>query len=405
MSRIDRQQPGMRAEPDSGTNRTDLALISLGVATTKAVKLREAGHTVTKLKQMTRAELTELGLNKLVVDNILGSGRPPVPPKNLIAVLFANRFTCCVCRKRKRGVIVHHIRKWAETRDHGVDNLSVLCTLDHAKVHTKSELTQNIDETTLRSFKQRWEAEIVQMDAEAILDQSRQHHAAWVYFNHHRLFDLAVQNQVKFSDLEAFDIAKRQQLCDRNGFLVPRNLDTGWMYGDSYGRVLYAYVRDVLHATLEKMTIANISDDLERGVLSALLKPSDFILVQGLHSFAKQNSVDKGPGQTTDGTRRANSVSVEFTLDRFEATSSSAHGRWVSGSVDVSSIIRVGTITYEGGKLRIQGTVLAIAMGFSVFKTREYASFPYRAGVYRVDDDFGEDDDSWLDDDNDDDEE
>ncbi|TYL87730.1 hypothetical protein [Bradyrhizobium cytisi] len=149
------------------------------------------------------------------------------------------------------------------------------------------------------------------------------------------------------------------------------------------------------------MTIANISDDLERGVLSALLKPGDLILVQGLHSFAKQNSVDKGAGQTTDGIRRANNVSVEFTFDRFEATSSSAHGRWVSGSVDVSSIVRVGTITSESGKLRIQGTVLAIAMGFSGFKTREYATFPYRTGVYRVDDHFGEDDDSWLDDDDD----
>ncbi len=186
---------------------------------------------------------------------------------------------------------------------------------------------------------------------------------------------------------------------------MPRNDDTGWMYSDSYGRNLYSYVRDVLHATLENLTIANISDDLERGMLSALLSPGDYILVQGLHTFAKQNSVDEGPGQTTDGVRKANSVIVEFTLDRFEATSSSAHGRWVSGNVDVSSIVRIGTITSENGKLRIQGTVLAIAMGFSGFKTREYATFPYRAGVYRVDDDFGEDDDPRLDDDDDDDEE
>jgi type I restriction enzyme S subunit len=42
--------------------------------------------------------------------------------------------------------------------------------------------------------------------------------------------------------------------------------------------------------------------------------------------------------------------------------------------------------------LRIQGTVLAIAMGFSGLKSREYSTFPYRAGVYRMDDDFDEDD-------------
>ncbi|WP_155255447.1 hypothetical protein [Bradyrhizobium elkanii] len=129
----------------------------------------------------------------------------------------------------------------------------------------------------------------------------------------------------------------------------------GWMYSDSYGRQLYSYVRDVLHNTLEKLKVANISDDLERGVLSALLTPGDFILVQGLHNFARQNSKSEGPGQTIDGGRKANKVAVEFTFDRFEATSSSAHGRWVSGRVDVSSIVRVGTISHEAGVLRIQG--------------------------------------------------
>jgi hypothetical protein len=38
------------------------------------------------------------------------------------------------------------------------------------------------------------------------------------------------------------------------------------------------------------------SDDLERGVLSALLTPGDFILVQGLLNFARQNSKNRGLG-------------------------------------------------------------------------------------------------------------
>lgn len=403
MSRIDRQQPGMRLQPDSGTNRTDLALIGYGITTTKAVRLRKEGYTATKLKQMKRSDLKKLGLNKLVVDNILGDGRPPPPSKNLIEVLYANGFTCCVCRKAKRGVIVHHIKKWAETRDHRVANLSVLCSLDHAKVHTKSELTQNIDAATLRGFKKRWEAEVAEMGTKAILDQSREQHSAWIYFNHQRLFELAAQQGVVFKDLDGFDTAKTLGLCDRNGVVMCRLEETGWMYSDSNGRQLYSYVRNVLHAVLEKLTVANISDDLERGVLSALLTPGDFILVQGLHNFARQNSKNQGPGQTVDGGRKANKVAVEFTFDRFEATSSSARGRWVSGRVDVSSIVRVGTVTHEAGVLRIQGTVLAIAMGFSGLKTREYSTFPYRAGVYRMDDDFDEDvDDSFLDDDDDD---
>jgi hypothetical protein len=66
----------MRLQPDSGTNRTDLALIGYGITTTKAVRLRKEGYTATKLKQMKQSDLKKLGLNKLVVDNILGDGRP-----------------------------------------------------------------------------------------------------------------------------------------------------------------------------------------------------------------------------------------------------------------------------------------------------------------------------------------
>ncbi|MCP3477631.1 HNH endonuclease [Bradyrhizobium sp. CCGUVB1N3] len=404
MSRIDRQHPGMRREPDSSTNRTDLAFVGYGISTTKAVKLRKRGYTVARLKQMKRPELRKLRLNKLAVDNILGDGRPPPPTKNLIEVLYANRFTCCVCRRENRGVIVHHIKKWTESRDHRVANLSVLCTLDHAKVHTRSELTQNLDPVKLCGFKRNWEAHVAEMETRAILNQSREHHSAWVYFNHQRLFELAAQQRVAFRKLNGFAVARRLGLCNKDGVLLVRSENTGWMYSDSYGRNLYSYVRDVLHAVLKKLTVANISDDLERGVLSALLSPGDYILVQGLHTFARQNEQTEGPGQTVDGVRKANKVIIEFTLDRFEATSSSAHGRWVSGRVDVSSIVRVGTITSEAGKLRIQGTVLAIAMGFSGLKTREYSTFPYRLGVYRVDDDFDEDDDNpFLDDtDNDD---
>lgn len=401
MGRIDRQQPGMSLQPDSGTNRTDLALIGYGIDTVKAVKLRKDGYTATKLRQMKRPELIKLGLNNLVVDNVLGGGRPPPPAKNLIEVLYANAFTCCVCRKPERGVIVHHIKRWAETRDHRVTNLSVLCTLDHAKVHTKSELTRNIDPSMLQGLKEKWEARVAEMGTRTILDQSRKQYSAWVYFNHRRLFELAAQQGIVFKNIDGFDGARALDLCDKNGIVNARMVDTGWMYSDGYGLHLYAYVREVLHAVLEKLKVANISDDLERGVLSALLSPGDFILVQGLHNFARQNTKNQGPGQIMDGSRKANKVAVEFTFDRFEATSCSAHGRWVSGRVDVSSIVRVGTITQEGGVLRIQGTVLGIAMGFSALKTREYSTFPYRGGVYRADFDEDEEDPFAANDDDD----
>jgi hypothetical protein len=222
----------------------------------------------------------------------------------------------------------------------------------------------------------------------AILDQSREHGAAWVYFNHLRLFELAKNLGVSFKTLARYRGAVTLGHCDRRGHLLPRCDSTGWMYEGGDGIALYQYVGLVLEATLEKLTVLNISNDLERGVLSALLKPGDFILVSGAHRFAKEISRERRTGQTTRGLRSANKVAVEFTIDRWEATSSSAHSRWLSGQVDVTSIIKVSTITRTvKGKLLIKGTALAIAQGFSGFKTREYSTFPYRAGVYIADDD------------------
>jgi len=398
VSRIDRADPGTKRAPDGGLSRVDLALMARGVPSKSAVKLRSKGLTLSKLKQLKTPALRKLGLNKLAVENISGEGRPAIPKANLIEVLYANRFTCCVCRNPKKAIIVHHINRWANSKSHNVKNLSVLCETHHGKVHSKSELSRNLDAATLRGFKARWEQDVAEMDTRAILDQSTEHTSAWIYFNHLRLFDLAAQLGVKFKVLDNYENALAQGHCSKAGQLNHRPNNTGWMYEPSDGRSLYFYVRDVWEATLRKLAVVNVSDDLDRGVLSILLKPGDFILVQGSHIFAKQNKRDQRPGQTTDGSRKANQVIVEFTIDRWEATSSSAHGRWLSGRVDVTSIVKVSTISKtKSGKLKIQGTAFGIAQGFSGFKTREYATFPYRAGVHIADDE-DEIDDSWLDD-------
>jgi hypothetical protein len=386
VSRIDREEPGMTKAPDGGLNRSDLALIRRGVSSAAAVRLRAGGYTLAKLKQMNRDALRKLGLNKLVVKNISGEGRPAIPTPNLIEVLYANRFMCCICRNPKRPIIVHHIKPWANSKSHHAKNLAVLCEFHHGKVHTKAELTRTLDANTLRGLKVKWEREVAKMDPAAILDQSREHFAAWVYFNHLRLFELAVNVGVTFKLLDGYKTAVALRHCDRGGQLLPRSNKTDWMYDGGDGSLLYRYVRSVLEATLAKLTVANISDDFDRGVLSVKLKPGDFVLVQGAHVFAKENSRNRRPGQTTSGSRRANRVAVEFTIDRWEATSSSAHDLWLSGRYDVTSIVRVSTLSKsKAGKLLIQGTSFAIAQGFSGFKTREYATFPYRAGGYIAD--------------------
>jgi hypothetical protein len=90
---------------------------------------------------------------------------------------------------------------------------------------------------------------------------------------------------------------------------------------------------------------------------------------------------------------------VQYSFDLWEGTSVSSISSWLRGQKDVTSLVRVGSISHDGGKLVVDCTVLGIAQGFFLFKTREYANAPFRQGYIRMDDDFDEKADSvWLDD-------
>ena len=167
------------------------------------------------------------------------------------------------------------------------------------------------------------------------------------------------------------------------------------MYSGFEGMTLYEYVREVMNAVLERLTVFNISDYLDRGLLAPILKPGDFIFVQGAHTFRALGRRHSCRGQTQRGTRKANHVEVSFTFDRWEATSDSAWGSWLSGRQEAASILRVVKVQNVDGALSVEGTVFGIALALEGLKEREYASFPYRRGVLIYDE---EDDETLWDD-------
>lgn len=165
-------------------NRTQAAFVSRGLDTVRAQQCFESGWTLSKLKASTKGDLTALGLDETSISQILTGARPAIPIRTLMQVLFANRFTCCVCRKSERGIIVHHIVPWETSRDHSAANLAVLCLEHHEKAHIRSTLSRNLDADALRSFKIEWEETCRESDLSAILQASRMDYDAWLYFNH-----------------------------------------------------------------------------------------------------------------------------------------------------------------------------------------------------------------------------
>ena len=91
-------------------NPVERALMTRGIDSALARKLREEKWTLAKLRMQRPEKLLELGLSESVVPKILGKGRPPIPTDLLIKTLYDNRWLCCVCRDAERPVVVHHIK-------------------------------------------------------------------------------------------------------------------------------------------------------------------------------------------------------------------------------------------------------------------------------------------------------
>ncbi len=354
-------------------NPTIAALMARGIDSQTAETLKKNGFTLAALSQKTEPELTALGLQHHQIKAI-HDVRAEIPHRTLINVLFNNHLSCCVCRDPSKGVIVHHIEDWDTSRNHDASNLAVLCLDHHDKAHSKSDLTRNLDKSTLKDFKEKWESEARQIDAAAILQASRDKSDCWLYFNIFRLFEIAQNIGVNFRTNPFYQNARACGQIDINGLPISRLEDRAQRYNDGMGLTFYFYVKEVMQDVLSNVTIINISDVLDRGTLRNLIQPGDLVFVQGAHSFKRDRASAKGPGQMASGQRAANGVRVQFVFDRWDATSMSAYAVWLSGRKSVSSLLRVGNIDTDDGELVIDGTALGIAMGFSKLKTREYGA-------------------------------
>lgn len=371
-------------------NRSERAFLARGIDAGTARRLVDAKITLADLKSKTLPELRSLGVNSTASSVILAESRPPIPATILTNVLFANRFTCCVCREHGKPIILHHIVPWEESRSHDASNLAVLCLDDHGHAHSHSELSRNLDRSAILNAKQTWEAQVRRMDAEAIIRASSVEYSSWAYFNHLRLFELAEELDVDFTNIPGFNNALILGLIFPDGALRPSDADTYYMYEGPEILHLHRYTKGVMTAVLRRLVVFNISDHLDRGDLPHLLATGDFIFVQGAHSFKNLTKRHEGPGQTTRGVRQANRVSVEFTFDSWEALSSSAHTDWLSGTKRAGTLLQVRSVDRDIDKLVIRGTVIGISNGYGDLKRRDYSPGFGRFVDFDLDEDFEE---------------
>jgi hypothetical protein len=151
------------------------ALMRRGFDLETAHRLEKAGYTVNSLKSLDEHKLRKLKIPEELIQAILRESRPPIPSETLNKVLYESRMTCCVCRDRSQGIIVHHIHEFSDSRSHAEDNLVVLCLNHHGEAHTKRELQLNLTPERLREFKARWLKDVKQYDSRESLSANSEY--------------------------------------------------------------------------------------------------------------------------------------------------------------------------------------------------------------------------------------
>jgi|GEM_PF-1475075 len=144
--------------------KTFNALMGRGFDSATAHHLVKEGYRLSDLTTLDEKTLISLNISEELIDIIRKEKRPPIPQETLNKVLFESRWTCCVCRDRSRGIIVHHIEEYSVSRSHAEDNLVVLCLNHHGEAHTTRELQLNLNRERLRELKKQWLEQVKQLD-------------------------------------------------------------------------------------------------------------------------------------------------------------------------------------------------------------------------------------------------
>jgi hypothetical protein len=379
-------------------NATEQALIARGIDSDTARKLRAAKHTLSSLKQGGETHLREFGVSESVITAFLAGDRPSIPPNILRAVLYENRWTCCVCRDTERPIVVHHINEWAKSHDHSKKNLAVLCTHHHGEAHAKCGLEMSLTAARLKQQKVEWETYCKQIDLRLSLNKSDLKRNTWYYFNQLRIYELAKSLGIRFHLLPGYADLLALGSCNKDGALLKKIPKKGYMYDETDRIPLYDYVSEMYFSVIRKIGLLNISDHLDKSFVPQLVE-GDVILVQGLHNFTPLKRAKNAP-EVSEVWRKTNRVRVGCQINLGEATSNSAWCNWLRGQHNVATILLVRKIFREDGIVNVQGTALAIRDPDDGLKKRSYLQRLAESGVilrHQRDDGEIDDEEPWND--------
>lgn len=357
-------------------SKTFNALISRGIDSKLAKSLADKKLTLTKLKVMTIAELTDLGFTNDAANIILSEPRPPIPADTVIKLLYESKWTCCVCRDKSRGVIIHHIDEWNETKDHSGENLIVLCSEHHDLAHTKKDLTLNLSKTRLKEIKQRWLEEVKLTDTKTIIGLASVNQSRWDFFNHNRIFEIYLKQGISNKKFKTTFTVQTLGFINELGTysLADNNKSQLYNFGDGY--MLYFYMQELFNEVLKTLPLIDLTDKFFKSVINSLIKPGVAVAIQAAFYFKDQTKLTGGRGQRRLCYYHRDKVRIEFEFDAYESTSNSAWAVHLRGHKVALVIGFVTSVIEENDELTIIVSCLAMGchLGEHEYRKEKYFS-------------------------------
>jgi hypothetical protein len=342
-----------------GMERTILALVQRGLSSSAAEKLVSLGHTLNSLATLSAKQVASLQIPMSAKSPLLQLTRPPIPAATVRELLYESAYTCCLCRQRGNGFILHHIEPWEKSKNHAKDNLAVLCPGCHDEAHTHRQLSRSITSADILSSKQRWSDCVKQVSTEAIFAATPWSilGPVWDYFNHPRLLRLARELNVNLNSLKGYSQKDPANEANSRSYRYAGRMRVRDME--------YEFYKGLLRHVCEIRSIINLAEIWSPSQLRAVLRPNALVAYTGHFRFRPvERKVDRGPGQTRLGYVRRHGIRLEFSFDAWECTTNSSWSHHLRGGCVCTSICILRAVEEGGNEMKLNVTCLAIGTGF-----------------------------------------
>lgn len=372
---LNREAQWLICPPDLGDNlnSTLKSLLSRNIPRVLAKNLVIKKMTLGKLAAMDDSKLKILGLEDEHIYSIR-ERRPDIPVKTLRKVLEDSWDTCCVCTRRERDVVIHHIKEWGQGGTHDERNLAVLCLDDHHRAHLSGGHAKAIlTETDIRSAKEKWirRARKLRDSHHHALISPFHWGARWLWIHLDRLRIL--------TRLQPVSIDTDTQFLLENGFIDEAGCitaETQWnevlakhskdyAFDSSNGQKMAMYVSRLLARLLQNFPVLDITDMLEnRERMSSYIEAGQLVFFRS-HIDVQKNPADfPQNGHWLQATVNRTDVRLTFTFDLWTSLSMTAKGTHLPTEAERSVVAEVVSVTTVGPQTRIQLTPLGISPDF-----------------------------------------